>query len=47
MIFEGTGTEDDEVIAGYVEQVRGRIAELIEIGRRHKAGEISDEEARR
>jgi 1-acyl-sn-glycerol-3-phosphate acyltransferase len=47
MIFEGTGTEDDEVIAGYVERVRGRIAELIEIGRRHKAGEISDEEARR
>jgi 1-acyl-sn-glycerol-3-phosphate acyltransferase len=34
MIFEGNGTEDDEVIAGYVEQVRGRIADLIEVGRR-------------
>jgi 1-acyl-sn-glycerol-3-phosphate acyltransferase len=47
MVFTGTGSEDDEVIAGYVEQVRSRIAELIEVGRRHKAGEISDEEARR
>ena len=34
MIFEGTGDEDDEVIAGYVEQVKARIAELIERGTR-------------
>jgi 1-acyl-sn-glycerol-3-phosphate acyltransferase len=34
MIFQGNGREDDEVIAGYVEQVRSRIAELIETGRR-------------
>ena len=34
MIFEGTGTEDDEVIDGYVEQVKERIAELIDDGRR-------------
>jgi 1-acyl-sn-glycerol-3-phosphate acyltransferase len=47
MMWSGSGTEDDEVIAGYVEQVRSRIAELIEVGRRHKAGEISDAEARR
>jgi 1-acyl-sn-glycerol-3-phosphate acyltransferase len=33
MRFEGTGSEDDEVIAGYVEQVKSRIQSLIEIGR--------------
>jgi 1-acyl-sn-glycerol-3-phosphate acyltransferase len=47
MMWSGSGSEDDEVIAGYVEQVRGRIAELIEVGRRHKAGEIEGAEARR
>ncbi|WP_224249988.1 lysophospholipid acyltransferase family protein [Hyalangium gracile] len=31
--FSGTGDEDDDVIAGYVEQVKSRIAELIEQGR--------------
>jgi 1-acyl-sn-glycerol-3-phosphate acyltransferase len=35
MVFSGTGNEDDEVIAGYVEQVRSRIAELMEVGRRY------------
>jgi 1-acyl-sn-glycerol-3-phosphate acyltransferase len=39
MIFEGNGSEDDEVIAGYVEQVRSTIAGLIERGRRHRGGE--------
>jgi 1-acyl-sn-glycerol-3-phosphate acyltransferase len=38
MIFEGTGSEDDEVIGGYVEQVRARIAELIEVGRAQREG---------
>jgi 1-acyl-sn-glycerol-3-phosphate acyltransferase len=33
MVFSGTGSEDDEVIGGYVDQVKGRIAELIEVGR--------------
>jgi len=39
MVFTGTGNEDDEVIAGHVEQVRSRIAELIEIGRRYRSGD--------
>src|SRR5262249_40556189 len=39
MVFTGTGNEDDEVIAAHVEQVRDRIAELIEIGRRHRSGD--------
>jgi 1-acyl-sn-glycerol-3-phosphate acyltransferase len=33
MRFEGTGNEDDAVIGGYVEQVKSRIAQLIEDGR--------------
>jgi 1-acyl-sn-glycerol-3-phosphate acyltransferase len=33
MTFEGTGAEADHVIDGYVEQVRTRIAEMIEAGR--------------
>jgi 1-acyl-sn-glycerol-3-phosphate acyltransferase len=33
MIFEGTGNEEDSVIQGYVEQVKGRIAQLIDAGR--------------
>ncbi len=33
MMFEGTGAEADHVIDGYVEQVRTRIAEMIEAGR--------------
>ena len=31
--FEGSGSEDDDVVRGYVEQVRSRIAGLIEQGR--------------
>jgi 1-acyl-sn-glycerol-3-phosphate acyltransferase len=34
--FSGTGDEDDEVIAGYVEQVKSRIAQLIEQGREQR-----------
>jgi 1-acyl-sn-glycerol-3-phosphate acyltransferase len=36
MVFEGTGTEGDEVIGGYVEQVKARIASLIERGREER-----------
>lgn len=32
MHFEGSGNEDDETIAGYVEQVKTRIAELLNQG---------------
>jgi hypothetical protein len=32
MHFEGTGTEGDEVISGYVDQVKERIAGMIERG---------------
>ena len=33
LVFSGTGDEDDDVILGYVEQVKQRIARLIERGR--------------
>ena len=36
MTFEGTGTEEDEVIERYVEQVKQRIAGLIEEGRQRR-----------
>ncbi len=40
MCFRGTGTEDDHVIDGYVEQVKARVAALIELGvTRRKAGD--------
>lgn len=38
MLFEGTGQEEDETIAGYVEQVKTRIAQLIEAGRIRRRG---------
>lgn len=42
MTFEGTGREDDEVVRGYVEQVKGAIAGLIEHGRKDvRAGILS------
>jgi 1-acyl-sn-glycerol-3-phosphate acyltransferase len=40
MVFTGTGAENDEVIAGYVDQVKAKIAELIDLGVRHRKGEI-------
>jgi 1-acyl-sn-glycerol-3-phosphate acyltransferase len=40
LTFPGDGSEDDEVIAGYVDQVKARIAALIEVGRRHRSGEL-------
>jgi len=41
MIFEGTGTEEDEVIGGYVDQVKARIAALIEVGRQRRREKIT------
>jgi 1-acyl-sn-glycerol-3-phosphate acyltransferase len=40
LVFSGTGDEDDEVIAGYVEQVKQRIAGLIEQGRAQRGGRL-------
>ena len=34
MVFSGDGSEEDDVIEGYVAQVKGKIADLIERGRR-------------
>jgi len=39
MFFEGTGSEEDEVVYGYVEQVKERIASLIEVGKKRRRGE--------
>ena len=38
MIFEGTGNEDDATIEHNVNEVKARIAELIEHGERQRAG---------
>jgi 1-acyl-sn-glycerol-3-phosphate acyltransferase len=38
IVLEGTGTEDDEVIAGQVERVKSRIAALIDSGLRIRRG---------
>jgi len=38
MLFEGTGNEEDRVIQGYSDQVRERIATLIERGVRIRTG---------
>jgi 1-acyl-sn-glycerol-3-phosphate acyltransferase len=40
MMFEGNGSEEDDVILGYVAQVKAKIATLIERGRRIR-GEIA------
>ncbi len=39
MVFEGTGSEEDEVVYGHVEKVKERIADLIDAGRRRRRGE--------
>ncbi len=49
MHFEGDGSEADEVIEGYIDEVKAEIEELIERGREHRqrqitGGEIDDEE---
>jgi 1-acyl-sn-glycerol-3-phosphate acyltransferase len=41
MTFDGTGTEEDEIIEGYVEQVKQRIAGLIEAGRQRRRKALS------
>jgi 1-acyl-sn-glycerol-3-phosphate acyltransferase len=38
MVFEGTGREDDAVIAGYVDQVKHQIATMIEAGQKRRDG---------
>jgi 1-acyl-sn-glycerol-3-phosphate acyltransferase len=39
MFFEGTGSEEDEVVLAHVERVKAKIGELIELGRRRRKGE--------
>jgi 1-acyl-sn-glycerol-3-phosphate acyltransferase len=39
MTFPGTGTEDDEVIAGYVTEVRDEITRLLESARKRRQGQ--------
>jgi 1-acyl-sn-glycerol-3-phosphate acyltransferase len=41
IVLEGTGSEDDEVIQVHVERVKARIAALIEVGLRHRRGELT------
>ena len=38
IVFEGTGAEDDEIVAGYVERVKGAITGLMDEGIRHRKG---------
>jgi 1-acyl-sn-glycerol-3-phosphate acyltransferase len=44
MKFSGDGSEDDEVIAGYVDQVKARIAGLIDLGRELRGGRATREQ---
>lgn len=39
LFFEGTGSEDDEIVAGHVERVKSAIMGLMEDGIRHRKGE--------
>jgi 1-acyl-sn-glycerol-3-phosphate acyltransferase len=39
LVFQGTGSEEDEVIFGYVEEVKRAVANLIERGRRARRGD--------
>ncbi|MBW2527364.1 MAG: acyltransferase family protein [Deltaproteobacteria bacterium] len=41
LTFEGDGRENDDVIFGYVDQVKSTIASLIERGRRIRAGTLA------
>lgn len=45
MVFEGTGREEDEVILGYVAQVKDRIAELLDQGSRIRRGRSAQVQA--
>jgi 1-acyl-sn-glycerol-3-phosphate acyltransferase len=46
MHFEGTGNEPDDVIEGYVAQVKERVEELIAEGRGSRARNLADTHAR-
>ncbi len=39
MVFEGTGSEEDEVVQANVERVKDRIAHLIDVGSKRRRGE--------
>ncbi|MEO8798806.1 MAG: lysophospholipid acyltransferase family protein [Polyangiaceae bacterium] len=39
LVFQGTGSEEDEVVSGYVDQVKKAVADLIAHGRRARRGE--------
>ena len=39
MHFDGDGSEEDEVVFGYVEQIKERIGSLLDLGRRRRKGE--------
>jgi 1-acyl-sn-glycerol-3-phosphate acyltransferase len=41
MFFEGTGSEEDEIVNANVEKVKARIAHLIEVGRKRRSGEYA------
>ncbi len=41
LFFEGTGAEDDEIVAGHVERVKGAIMGLMEEGIAHRKGSKS------
>lgn len=41
MVFEGTGAEEDEVVQAYVDQVKNRIFDLLETGRKRRTGEAA------
>ncbi len=47
MRFKGTGTETDDVIEGYVEEVREKVAELIEGGRAERRRRLAEEDSMR
>lgn len=42
MWFEGTGTEEDEVVMQHVDKVKARIKALIDVGQRRRFGEVRE-----
>ncbi len=45
MRFSGDGSEDDEIIAGWVDEVKARIAALIELGKGLRSDKVTREQA--
>jgi hypothetical protein len=43
--FTGTGNEDDAVVAGYVDQVKSTLSEMLDRGARRRRGEPVAESA--